>query len=530
MSSSRLTKQLAGLMLSLVLLLNCSFPTFCLNTPSIPTRPNRSSSLGKKAPVMPYLPPGNKPSAKNSCEVQTNDPEPVPPLNDNFDDAQDIEDDTGSVTADNSYATGETGEPDHASHAAGLSIWYRWPATTSSNVTFDTAGSYIDTVLSVYTGSSVSTLTEVASNDDVPSDVYSTVSFAATANTVYYIALDVFDGAGYPGTLNLNWQPSSATPNPTLTTTNKLTFASYRGITMEVFVMNDDGGAQTRLTEKTSYADAPVWSPDGEKLAFHTYRDGHWQIYLMDADGLNQTLLTNILDYLYPAWSPDGEKLAFTGYDAQYNSDVFVINADGSGLTNLTNDSTGTSYLPSWSPNGTKLMFLSRRDGPQSIYVMNADGTNLTRLTSYEDDTPVWSRDGTKIAFVSWRDGSAEIYVMNADGTNQTNLTNTNGVLPYPPSNTMPDWSPDGTSIAFTTNRDGQSEIYVMDADGSNQTSLTSSTESSEPRWSPDGTKIAFLTYRDGNQEIYVMDADGSNQVNLTNNPAYDATFRWQPL
>ena len=98
-----------------------------------------------------------------------------------------------------------------------------------------------------------------------------------------------------------------------------------------------------------------------------------------------------------------------------------------------------------------KIAFRSDRDGNGEIYVMNADGTNQTRLTnnSAEDIWPSWSPDGTKIAFMSDRDGNGEIYVMNADGTNQTRLTN-NSATEYCPS-----WSPDGTKIVFMSNRDG---------------------------------------------------------------------------
>ena len=286
-------------------------------------------------------------------------------------------------------------------------------------------------------------------------------------------------------------------------------------------------------------------SPDGNKLAFETYRAGQWQLYVMNADGSNQTPLSIPVNAFAPVWSPDGAKIAFTGYDSAGHANVYVINADGTGLDNLTNDATGTSYFPAWSPDGAKIMFLSIRDEvQQSIYVMDADGTDVTRLTYYRDDAPVWSPNGTKIAFVSRRNGSAEIYSMDADGSNQTNLTNTgetppeapftgtgfNSTVGQPPSNTMPAWSPDGKSIAFTSDRDGQSEIYVMTADGSIQTALTVASDSYEPRFSPDGAKIAFLTYRDGNQEIYVMDADGTSVVNVTNYASYDAGFSWQPL
>ncbi len=178
-----------------------------------------------------------------------------------------------------------------------------------------------------------------------------------------------------------------------------------------------------------------------------------------------------------------------------------------------------------------KIAFHSERDGNcipcTEIYVMNADGSGQTRLTNNNayDALPSWSPDGTKIAFHSKRDGNSEIYVMNADGSGQTRLTNN------PASDEFASWSPDGTKIAFESDRDGNEEIYVMNADGSGQTRLTNNPAfEGYVSWSPDGTKIAFSSTRDGNYEIYSMNADGSGQTRLTNNPAHDNGADWQRI
>src|SRR5215207_6827603 len=147
------------------------------------------------------------------------------------------------------------------------------------------------------------------------------------------------------------------------------------------------------------------------------------------------------------------------------------------------------------------IAFQSNRDGNNEIHVMNGDGSGLVNLTNNpaDDYTPVWSPDGKKIIFSR----NSEIYVMNADGSGQTNLTNN------PADDEHPDWSPDGTQIVFSSNRDGNNEIYVMNADGSAQTNLTNNpTNDIFPNWSADGTQIGFTTSRDGNDEIYAMNAD----------------------
>src|SRR5439155_2913214 len=113
------------------------------------------------------------------------------PANDRFAFASSISGLSGSVAGSNVGATKEAGEPYHAGNAGGASVWYVWTAPGSGTVTIGTFGSSFDTLLAVYTGTSVSGLTQVAANDDASSgDLTSRVSFAAAAGTVYRIAVD----------------------------------------------------------------------------------------------------------------------------------------------------------------------------------------------------------------------------------------------------------------------------------------------------------------------------------------------------
>jgi TolB protein len=247
-------------------------------------------------------------------------------------------------------------------------------------------------------------------------------------------------------------------------------------------------------------------------------------------------------------WSPDGTKIAFISHGKENGEgDIYVMNADGSGQTNLTNNP-ANDLSPTWSPDGTKILF-ARQSATQrgdvtaggdwvggDVYVMNADGSRQTRLTRHPvhpnpahypsgSPRPKWSPDGTKIAFISDREGKADhaAYVMNADGSGVARLTVGNG----PPGSLA--WSPDGKKIAFVM----AFSIHVMNADGSGEADLTKTTMENgvySPVWSPDGKKIMYAASDLGNlkTDIYVMDADGTGQTNLTNSPDIgDLTGRW---
>jgi TolB protein len=208
----------------------------------------------------------------------------------------------------------------------------------------------------------------------------------------------------------------------------------------------------------------------------------------------------------HAAFPGSNGKIAFMG-GQNGNAEIFVMNPDGSGLTNLTN-SPANDQDPAWSPDGQKIAFVRDFD----IFVMNADGTGQVRLTNNPlfDGQPTWSPDGQKIAFASSRipGGTFEIFVVNADGTGETNLTNN-------PADQSPAWSPDGSRIAFTRSTAFGSGVFVMNADGTGQTNLTPGYGSANPFWSPDG-RIAFVSLRNASTpDLYIMNPDGSQMEKL---------------
>jgi Tol biopolymer transport system component len=181
----------------------------------------------------------------------------------------------------------------------------------------------------------------------------------------------------------------------------RIAFVSERDGNPEIYVMNADGSNVTRLTNDPATDGSPAWSPDGSKIAFGSDRDGNADIYVMDADGSNVTRLTDDLaDDEDPAWSPDGVKIAFDS-DRYGGFDIYVMDTNGSNVTRLTSDPAWDNHVD-WSPDGTRIVFMSSRGDPESegclpfcnfeIYVMDADGSNVTRLTDdpAQDWAPAW--------------------------------------------------------------------------------------------------------------------------------------------
>jgi Tol biopolymer transport system component len=168
---------------------------------------------------------------------------------------------------------------------------------------------------------------------------------------------------------------------------------------------------------------------------FHSNRDGNFEIYVMNSDGTQPTRLTNYpgVDQ-FPDWSPDGREIAF-----RRDTDIYVMDL-ASGETRRLTNAPPLNQMPAWSPNGQQLTFMSARDGYPSVFVMNADGsgqTNLTPKTPGDVDTdwvsraPSWSTNGRHIFFMSSRPSTnldTEIFLMNPDGTGVQRLTNTVGV------------------------------------------------------------------------------------------------------
>ena len=276
---------------------------------------------------------------------------------------------------------------------------------------------------------------------------------------------------------------------------------------------------------------AQATSPgENGKIVFVGNQSGTWQLYTINPDGSDTTQITNlpptVLELWLPFFSPDGRRILF-GHDSPEKPckagvfppagcvDLFVVNADGSDLTRLTND--GESFLGRWSPDGTSIVFsrISPQTSEPVVATLKLGSNKVTELTSkfWQSVIPVYTPDGTKIAFASQLNGLVSaVWVMNPDGSNQRRLTNA------PLEGGPFDISPDGKRILLINheNTPRLNDIFTMDLDGGHLTKLTDTQAAHNVpgTFSPDGKTIVFSSDRfsaDFSLDLFTMNADGSN-------------------
>jgi TolB protein len=282
-----------------------------------------------------------------------------------------------------------------------------------------------------------------------------------------------------------------------------MAFVSRQSSVNEIYLMDVDawgvGANPARLTNDADAENYPSWSPDGKRLVYQRDFNGS-AIYLINADGTGQQRLSPTPGFdVTPSWSADGTQIVYVRLlevpqpNQPPMTDIRVMNVDGTG-DHVILANTRFSVEPRWSVKD-QIVFMSLMDSSDlQIYVMNADGTGLRQLTNAGNNgDPVWSPDGNRITFGSDREGGNKlnIFVMNADGTQLEQLTHFDP--PYEAGDT--NWSSDGKKIAFEWDINGKkqsdpnayAEVWTMNPDGSGETNtgVQCSDVGCAPRWQP---------------------------------------------
>ena len=269
------------------------------------------------------------------------------------------------------------------------------------------------------------------------------------------------------------------------------------------------------------------------------------------------TALLSAVEPAHAGFPGTNGQIAFAS-NADGDYEIYKINPDGSGLTQLTNDP-GEDRDPSWSADGRWLTFV--RDG--AVWVMDLNGAQQKTVYEFSGNTlrdPVWSPDAGRIAFVDYRsccvyflatisasgvrsnlvhnDDSARIEAVDWSADNRV-IFSTGGMYVLEPSGAkrlvtsvgglQPAWSPDSQRIAFVRTS-GTPGLWVIDEDGTDPVQLSSGFNDWDPAWSPDGSKIAVRSPAGtGSLDIVVMDADGTNRLPLVATPGDEREPDWQP-
>jgi TolB protein len=251
------------------------------------------------------------------------------------------------------------------------------------------------------------------------------------------------------------------------------------------------------------------------RLAFVRRDDAVYSLVVSDADGQNtQIALRSKEPIISLTWSPDGTRLAYVSFEERngINKPIVYVHTLATGRRAIIANERGSNSAPAWSPDGNRLAVVLTRDGNSQIYIVNADGSGLRRLSrsSGIDTEPTFTPDGKEIFFTSDRGGSAQVYRVSVEGGEARRVTFGG------PFNARPQISPDGKSLAYITRREKLFRVAVMELASQRETLVSEGPKDDSPSFAPNSKWIIYSSRVGERDVLSAVSIDGKLRTRLS--------------